>query len=98
MRYNEEKEQQAQWNAKIKELDRIEEARKNAEKKSGEFSLIFLMDCFVLLRNISFIAMYLLWPPCNFCLLLFFNSSPNLNGRKLDVYHTSTHGVALLRI
>ena len=27
-------------------------------------------------------------------LLLF--SLPNLNGRKLDVYHTSTHGVALV--
>ena len=25
-------------------------------------------------------------------------SSPNLSGRKLDVYHTSTHGVALVRI
>ena len=29
-----------------------------------------------------------------FCLF----SSPNLSGRRLDVYHTSTHGVALLRI
>jgi len=29
--------------------------------------------------------------------LLFF-SSPNLSGRRLDVYHTSTHGVALVRI
>jgi len=27
---------------------------------------------------------------------LFFYSSPNLSGRKLDVYHTSTHGVANL--
>jgi len=25
-------------------------------------------------------------------------SSPNLRGRRLDVYHISTHGVALLRI
>jgi len=25
----------------------------------------------------------------------FFFSSPNLSGRRLDVYHTSTHGVAL---
>jgi len=31
-----------------------------------------------------------------FFLLLF--SSPNLNRRRLDVYHTSTHGVALVRI
>jgi len=31
-----------------------------------------------------------------FLLLLF--SSPNLSRRRLDVYHTSTHGVALVRI
>ena len=47
----------------------------------------------------------LLWPPyeigqaiiflpCGFYLLLLF-SSPNLSGLRLDVYHTSTHGVAL---
>jgi len=28
----------------------------------------------------------------------FFFSSPNLSGRRLDVYHTSTHGVALVLI
>jgi len=28
----------------------------------------------------------------------FFISSRNLSGQRLDVYHTSTHGVALLRI
>jgi len=28
----------------------------------------------------------------------FFLSSPNLSHRRLDVYHTSTHGVALVRI
>ena len=27
-----------------------------------------------------------------------FFSSPNLSGRRLDVYHTLAHGVALLRI
>jgi len=32
----------------------------------------------------------------SFFLLLF--SSPNLSGRRVDVYHTSTHGVALVRI
>jgi len=30
--------------------------------------------------------------------LSFFFSSPNLSRRRLDVYHTSTHGVALVRI
>jgi len=33
----------------------------------------------------------------SFVLLSFF-SSPNLSGRRLDVCHTSTHGVALVRI
>ena len=28
----------------------------------------------------------------------FFLSSPNLSHRRLDVYHTYTHGVALVRI
>ena len=39
--------------------------------------------------------------PCGFFVLLlssFFFSSPNLSRRRLDVYHTSTHGVALVRI
>jgi len=31
-------------------------------------------------------------------LLLLFLSSPNLSRRRLDAYHTSTHGVALVRI
>jgi len=30
--------------------------------------------------------------------IFFFYSSPNLSGRRLDVYHISTHGVALVRI
>jgi len=34
---------------------------------------------------------------CRFILFLLF-SSPNLSVRRLDVYHTSTHGVALVRI
>ena len=31
-------------------------------------------------------------------LLLLLFSSPNLSGRRLDVYHTLAHGVALVRI
>jgi len=34
VRYNDEKERQAQWSTKIKELERIEEAKKKAEEKS----------------------------------------------------------------
>jgi len=40
---------------------------------------------------------FMLW----FVLLSFFSSffsSPNLSGRRLDVYHTLAHGVALVRI
>jgi len=33
-----------------------------------------------------------------FFLSSFFLSSPNLSSRRLDVYHTSTHGVDLVRI
>jgi len=51
----------------------------------------------------------LLWPPCvvdadiqfyPLWLLSFFFlfSSPNLSSRRLDVYHASTHDVALVRI
>ena len=39
--------------------------------------------------------------PCGFFLLSIFYhfcSSPNLSGRRLDVYHTSIHGVALVRM
>ena len=45
------------------------------------------------LRSICGHYIFALW----FHLLLLF-SSPNLSGRRLDVYHTSTHGVAFVRI
>ena len=35
---------------------------------------------------------FILW----FLLVSFFFSSPNLSGRRLDVYDTSTHGVAVV--
>jgi len=34
----------------------------------------------------------------NYYLFFFLFSSPNLTSNRLDVYHTSTHGVALVRI
>jgi len=50
-----------------------------------------------------------LWPPYEIgghyifalrllSIFLSFFSSPNISGRRLDVYHTSIHGVALVRI
>jgi len=47
------------------------------------------------------IGQTIIFLPCDFYLsssTSFFFSSPNLGGRRLDVYHTSTHGVALVRI
>jgi len=38
---------------------------------------------------------FVLWFLLSF---FFFFPSPNLSGRRVDVYHTSTHGVALVRI
>ena len=62
------------------------------------------------LRSVFFEITLLLWSPysvygirqtiislpCGF--FFFFLSSPNLSRRRLDVCHTSTHGVALVRI
>ena len=39
---------------------------------------------------------FMLWFVLSFFFPLFF--SPNLSGRRLDVYHTLAHGVALVRI
>jgi len=58
--------------------------------------------------NATILVVYL-WPPyviggafiflpCSFFLSSSFFSSPNLSGHRLDVYHISTHGVALVRI
>jgi len=45
------------------------------------------------------IGQTIIFLPCGFFFLLSsFFSSPNLSRRRLDVYHTSTHGVALVRI
>ena len=48
----------------------------------------------VALRNRADHYIFALW----FFLLSFFFYSPNLSSRRLDVCHTSTHGVALVRI
>jgi len=50
-------------------------------------------------------GLYFLWPHCIadatlcFCPVVsfIFFSSPNLSGRSLHIYHTSTHGVALVQ-
>jgi len=44
------------------------------------------------------IGQAIIFLPCGFYLSIYLFSSPNLSGHRLDVYHTSTHGVALVRI
>jgi len=41
---------------------------------------------------------FALWFLSFFLSFFLFYSSPNVSSRNLDVYHTSTHGVALVRI
>ena len=73
--------------------------------------MLFMAAC-IADRDILFYACgYFLWPPyvigqviiflpCGFFFYLSFHlfSSPNLSRHRLDVCHTSTHGVALVRI
>ena len=78
-----------------------------------ERSAVGVSVCFCVC-TITFEQYDSLWPPyviggplyfcpvVSFCLLLlllsFFISSPILSGRRLDVYHTLAHGVALVRM
>ena len=56
---------------------------------------IFVLFLFmVALCNRADHYIFALW----FLSSFFFFSSPNLSGRRLDVYHTSTHGVVLVQI
>jgi len=68
------------------------------------FAVLSLVSCEILppielLWSPYVIGQTIIFLPCDFYLsFFFFFSSPNLSGRRLDVYHTSTHGVALVRI
>jgi len=46
------------------------------------------------------IGQTIVFVPCDFYLSFssIFFSSPNLSGRRLDIYHTSTHSVALVQM
>ena len=65
---------------------------------------LYFMPCSFYLSSLWLpygIGQAIIFSCCGFYLLLsiyLFFSSPNLSGRRLDVYHTSTHGVALVRI
>ena len=61
------------------------------------YSLLFMLFM-VALCNRADHYIFALWFLSIFFPSSSFFSSPNLSGRRLDVYHTSTHGVALVRI
>jgi len=67
------------------------------ESHSGTNFQYFDMLIMVALSNRADHYIFTLWFLSS-CLLSFFLSSPNLSGRRLDVYHISTHDVALVRI
>jgi len=72
----------------------------------GPGNILSSLVCTHSIRLISLWPPYvigaIIFLPCSFFLsfifLSFFFSSPNLSGHRLDVYRTSTHGVALVRI
>jgi len=77
--------------------------RENLTKgKNKQFSFLDLViKCSTVITLV--IVMATLWNRAgHYIFVLFllssFFSSPNLSGRRLDLYHTSTHGVALVRI
>ena len=61
--------------------------------REKKLQAVYLWSPYVIGQTIIFLPFdfYLL-------LLLLLFSSPNLSDRRLDVYHTSTNGVALVRI
>jgi len=61
------------------------------------FCQITLTTCFLWSPYVIGRPLYFC-PVISFFFFLLFFSSPNLSSRRLDVYHTSTHGVALGRI
>ena len=77
-------------------------------KTISKIQFLFLQDCIdcfdchVVMVALYVIGQTIIFLPCDFYLLLlsssFFLSSPNLSGRRLDIYRISAHGVALVRI
>jgi len=75
----------------------------NDRQSCKSFQVGFLLPPCVADADITFMVAlwnraddYRIFLPCGFFYFLF--SSPYLSRRRLDVYHTSTHGVALVRI
>ena len=61
------------------------------DRQMGGVQLKLLWSPYVIGQTIIFSSCFFF-----FFLLSFFFSSPNLSSRRLDVYHTSAHGVVLV--
>jgi len=79
--------------------------RKNASKALNYHYYVLLqilLSTVTTVLNAYFVNIYgrplYLCPVVSFIFFLSFFTSPNLSGHRLDVYYTSTHGVALVRI
>ena len=78
--------------------------RKNILTKNRLTGATFYTPCQLLCYGVSILLLFsILWAGHYIFALLFlsfffFLSLPNLSGHRLDIYHTSTHGVALVRI
>jgi len=68
------------------------------DKVPAHFADHLLFIIMVALCNGADHYIFILFLLSFFFLLLSFFSSPNLSSRRLDVYHTLAHGVALVRI
>ena len=67
------------------------------DERQLHYTILYSVIFMAALRSIYADIIFL---PCAFFLFLSFYlfSSPNVSGRRFDVYHTSTHDVALVRI
>jgi len=63
-----------------------------------ELAAVFVQNCKLVMAALWDRAGHYIFALWFLASSIFFYSSPNLSGRRLDVYHTSTHGVALVRI
>jgi len=63
----------------------------------SQFLPLFVSECVIMVALCNR-ADHINFHPVVCSFISFFLSLPNLSGRRLDVCHTSTHGVALVQI
>jgi len=71
---------------------------KKRTQNVSEYMLVLAYSLYAWLWSPYVIGQTIIFSSCFFLLSSSFFSSPNLSGRRLDVYHTLAHGVALVRI